>query len=133
MGIRWGYSIRPGAGNGPELNNRIRECGAKRSSAPFRSHAAGYPHGAQIKERKNMKRKAKHNSIKDYPDVLRVDDVGEIFHLSDRTVKEYLGRGELRGRKVRGVWLVAKGEIYDFIERYSVPMVGQSQGGERHD
>jgi hypothetical protein len=80
-----------------------------------------------------MKRQAKHNRIADYPDVLRVDDVGEIFHLSDRTVKEYLGRGELRGRKVRGIWLVPKSEIYDFIERHSVPMAGQSQGGEQHD
>jgi hypothetical protein len=45
-------TTRTKAGNGSDLNNRIRECGAKRSSAPFRSHAAGYPHGA--KKRKEM-------------------------------------------------------------------------------
>jgi|LAHS01.1.fsa_nt_gb hypothetical protein len=34
-----------------------------------------------------MRRKAKHNRTADYPDVLRVGDVGEIFHLSDRMAK----------------------------------------------
>jgi hypothetical protein len=38
-------------------------------------------------EKKNMRRKAKHNRTADYPDVLRVGDVGEIFHLSDRMAK----------------------------------------------
>ena len=48
--------------------------------------------------------------------LLTIGEVGEIFRLHPRTVREYIRRGELKGRIIGGRWRFRRKDLDAFFE-----------------
>ncbi|GAI60927.1 unnamed protein product [marine sediment metagenome] len=45
-----------------------------------------------------------------------VNEMNNLYPLSKKTIKKYLGSGEIKGSKIMGVWLVKPHDFWAFIE-----------------
>ncbi|GAI01518.1 unnamed protein product [marine sediment metagenome] len=45
-----------------------------------------------------------------------VNEMSKMYPLSKKTIKKYLGSGEIKGSKIMGVWLVKPHDFWEFIK-----------------